>query len=104
VRQPALIPIADDNEANREILARRLYVYGYDIVMAADGEEALGNEGGLMAYFSKPAGSLRHEVIGNCVCGIYLAAPAQVCSWHSSPVAGLPARMSVGEGTAAVAR
>ena len=41
MRQPALILIADDNEANRDILARRLEVHGYDLVMAADGEEAL---------------------------------------------------------------
>jgi adenylate cyclase len=41
VRQPALILIADDNEANRDILARRLAVHGYDLVMANDGEEAL---------------------------------------------------------------
>src|SRR5262249_14478860 len=41
VRQPALILVADDNEANRDILARRLEANGYAIVMAADGEEAL---------------------------------------------------------------
>jgi adenylate cyclase len=41
VRKPALILIADDNEANRDILARRLEPHGYDLVMAADGEEAL---------------------------------------------------------------
>jgi len=33
--------IADDNEANREILERLLAARGYDIVMAGDGEEAL---------------------------------------------------------------
>jgi class 3 adenylate cyclase len=33
--------IADDNEANRDILARRLEAHGYELVMAADGEEAL---------------------------------------------------------------
>ncbi len=41
MRQPPLILIADDNEANRDILARRLEAQGYQLVMAADGEEAL---------------------------------------------------------------
>ncbi|HJZ30647.1 MAG TPA: response regulator [Hyphomicrobiaceae bacterium] len=41
MRQPPLILIADDNEANREILERLLAARGYDIVMAGDGEEAL---------------------------------------------------------------
>src|SRR5256884_1170031 len=41
MRQPPLVLIADDNEANRDILARRLEVHGYDLLMAADGEEAL---------------------------------------------------------------
>src|SRR5262245_58951579 len=41
VRKPPLILIADDNEANREILARRLETHGYQLVRAADGEEAL---------------------------------------------------------------
>jgi adenylate cyclase len=41
VRQPPLVLIADDNEANRDILARRLDAHGYDLLMAADGEEAL---------------------------------------------------------------
>ena len=41
MRKPPLILIADDNEANREILARRLEAHGYQLVMAADGEEAL---------------------------------------------------------------
>jgi class 3 adenylate cyclase/CheY-like chemotaxis protein len=41
VRQPALILVVDDNEANREILARRLEANGYALAMAADGEEAL---------------------------------------------------------------
>jgi adenylate cyclase len=40
VRQRALILIADDNEANRDILARRLAAHSYDVVMAVDGEEA----------------------------------------------------------------
>lgn len=41
MRQPPLILIADDNEANRDILARRLEANGYELAMAADGEEAL---------------------------------------------------------------
>jgi adenylate cyclase len=41
VRQPPLILIADDNEANRDILARRLEAHGYQLVMANDGEDAL---------------------------------------------------------------
>jgi adenylate cyclase len=41
VRKPPLILIADDNEANRDILARRLEAHGYKLVMAGDGEEAL---------------------------------------------------------------
>jgi DNA-binding response OmpR family regulator len=41
VRKPPLILIADDNEANRDILARRLEAHGYQLIMAADGEEAL---------------------------------------------------------------
>ena len=41
MRQPPLILIADDNEANRDILARRLEAHGYQLAMAADGEEAL---------------------------------------------------------------
>ena len=41
MRQPALILVVDDNEANRDILARRLEANGYALAMAADGEEAL---------------------------------------------------------------
>ena len=41
MRQPALILIADDNEANRDILARRLETHGYHLIMASDGEQAL---------------------------------------------------------------
>ena len=41
MRQPALILIVDDNEANRDILARRLEANGYALAMAADGEEAV---------------------------------------------------------------
>jgi hypothetical protein len=35
---------------------------------------------------------------------MHVTASAQVSKWHSLPVDGLRARMSVGEGTAAVAR
>ena len=41
MRQPPLLLIADDNEANRDILARRLEAHGYQLAMACDGEEAL---------------------------------------------------------------
>jgi len=43
VRAPPLILIADDNEANREILTRLLEVRGYDIDVACDGEQALAS-------------------------------------------------------------
>jgi len=48
VRQPPLILIADDNEANRDILARRLEVHGYGLAMAADGAEALSQARALL--------------------------------------------------------
>jgi adenylate cyclase len=38
---PPRILIVDDNEANRDILDARLKVHGYDLLQAADGEEAL---------------------------------------------------------------
>ena len=41
MRQPPVILIADDNEANREILERLLEARGYQLLMAKDGEEAL---------------------------------------------------------------
>ncbi len=41
VRNPARILIVDDNAANVDILAARLESQGYDIVTAADGEQAL---------------------------------------------------------------
>ena len=41
MRQPPLLLIADDNEANRDILGRRLEAQGYQVIMAGDGEEAL---------------------------------------------------------------
>ena len=43
MRDPPLILIADDHEANRDILARRLEAHGYQLLMAADGEEALAS-------------------------------------------------------------
>jgi adenylate cyclase len=41
MRSPPLILIADDNEANLDILRTRLASQGYEIVTAVDGEEAL---------------------------------------------------------------
>lgn len=41
MRNPPLILIADDNEANRDVLARRLEANGYHLVLAEDGEQAL---------------------------------------------------------------
>jgi CheY-like chemotaxis protein len=38
---PARILVADDNETNRDILATRLQANGYEVLHAADGEEAL---------------------------------------------------------------
>jgi adenylate cyclase len=38
---PPRILIVDDNETNRDILVTRLGVHGYDLVQAADGEEAI---------------------------------------------------------------
>ena len=43
MRQPPVILIADDNEANREILERLLEARGYQLLMAKDGEEALAS-------------------------------------------------------------
>ena len=43
MRAPPLILIADDNEANREILTRLLEARGYDIDVACDGEQALAS-------------------------------------------------------------
>jgi adenylate cyclase len=48
VRQPPLILIADDNEANRDILARRLEAHGYELAMAVDGEEAIAQARALL--------------------------------------------------------
>jgi adenylate cyclase len=41
MHNPARILIVDDNEANRDILNARLTPHGYDLLQAADGEEAL---------------------------------------------------------------
>jgi len=41
VREPPLILIVDDNPTNLDIFQTRLAVHGYDILTAADGEEAL---------------------------------------------------------------
>jgi len=41
MNDPQRILIVDDNEANRDILGARLKVQGYELLQAADGEEAL---------------------------------------------------------------
>lgn len=41
MNDPVRILIADDNEANRDILATRLKASGYEVLQAADGEETL---------------------------------------------------------------
>ena len=41
MHDPPRILIVDDNEANRDILSARLQAHGYDLLQAADGEEAL---------------------------------------------------------------
>lgn len=41
MHQPPRILIVDDNETNRDILVTRLHVHGYELIQAADGEEAL---------------------------------------------------------------
>jgi adenylate cyclase len=43
MRNPARILIVDDNETNRDILATRLGTQGYELLQAADGEEALAS-------------------------------------------------------------
>jgi adenylate cyclase len=43
MRNPARILIVDDNETNRDILVTRLAVHGYELLQAADGEEALAS-------------------------------------------------------------
>jgi class 3 adenylate cyclase/CheY-like chemotaxis protein len=41
MNNPARILIVDDNETNRDILATRLGLHGYELLQAADGEEAI---------------------------------------------------------------
>src|SRR5215218_1033170 len=41
MNDPAKILVVDDNEANRDILDTRLKAHGYNVLQAADGEEAL---------------------------------------------------------------
>jgi adenylate cyclase len=41
MHSPPRILIVDDNETNRDILVTRLSLHGYDLMQAADGEEAL---------------------------------------------------------------
>src|SRR5246127_3259617 len=41
MHDPPRILIVDDNEANRDILDARLRAHGYDLLQAADGEQAL---------------------------------------------------------------
>jgi len=41
MRQPPLILVVDDNEANRDILEMRLKAHGYAVILAVDGEDAL---------------------------------------------------------------
>ena len=41
MHNPPRILIVDDNETNRDILLTRLGPHGYDLVQAADGEEAI---------------------------------------------------------------
>jgi adenylate cyclase len=43
MRNPARILVVDDNETNRDILITRLGVHGYELLQAADGEEALAS-------------------------------------------------------------
>ncbi len=40
---PARILVVDDNETNRDILVTRLGKHGYELLQAADGEEALAS-------------------------------------------------------------
>ena len=43
MHNPPRILIVDDHETNRDILATRLGMHGYELLQAADGEEALGS-------------------------------------------------------------
>ena len=59
MRTPPRILIVDDNPMNLEILQTRLAVHGYEIVTAADGEEALtiASETLNLSFFSATRGS-----------------------------------------------
>ena len=41
MKRPASLLVVDDNEANRDVLSRRLRQRGYAVSMAASGEDAL---------------------------------------------------------------
>ena len=43
MKNPARILVVDDNETNRDILMTRLEKHGYELLQAADGEEALSS-------------------------------------------------------------
>ena len=43
MRNPARILVVDDNETNRDILVTRLAKHGYELLQAADGEQALAS-------------------------------------------------------------
>ena len=43
MHNPARILVVDDNETNRDILMTRLEKHGYELLQAADGEEALAS-------------------------------------------------------------
>src|SRR5258707_9886196 len=43
MNNPPLILVVDDNETNRDILITRLETHGYQLLQAADGEEALAS-------------------------------------------------------------
>lgn len=43
MNNPARILIVDDSATNREILMKRLQRHGYELLQAADGEEALAS-------------------------------------------------------------
>ena len=43
MNNPARILVVDDNETNRDILITRLEKHGYQLLQAADGEEALAS-------------------------------------------------------------
>ena len=41
MHSPPRILVVDDSETNRDILVTRLGMHGYDLLQAADGEEAI---------------------------------------------------------------